>query len=105
MIADDIQLLVGTKLTQQEFFHTFEVLHQNNKQIIISSDRSPDDLKKIEERLRSGFTWGLSVDIYQPEFELRYKIIKQKLAKTSINDKFNRDVIEYIDNVCPNDVR
>lgn len=105
LIVDDIQFLVGAELTQQEFFHTFEALHQNNKQIIISSDRSPDDLKKIEERLRSRFTWGLPVDIYPPEFELRCEIIKQKLSKTSIKDMVNRDVIEYIANACPNDVR
>lgn len=105
LIVDDIQFLVGAELTQQEFFHTFEALHQANKQIIISSDRSPDDLKKIEERLRSRFTWGLPVDIYPPDFELRCEIIKHKLAKTSIKDKVNRDVIEYIANACPNDVR
>jgi len=105
LIVDDIQFLVGAELTQQEFFHTFEALHQANKQIIISSDRSPDDLKKIEERLRSRFTWGLPVDIYPPDFELRCEIIKHKLANTSIKDKVNRDVIEYIANACPNDVR
>jgi len=105
LIVDDIQFLVGAELTQQEFFHTFEALHQANKQIIISSDRSPDDLKKIEERLRSRFTWGLPVDIYPPDFELRCEIIKHKLANTSIKDKVNRDVIEYIANDCPNDVR
>ena len=105
LIVDDIQFLVGAELTQQEFFHTFEALHQANKQIIISSDRSPDDLKKIEERLRSRFTWGLPVDIYPPDFELRCEIIKQKLSNTSINTKVNRDVIEYIANACPNDVR
>lgn len=105
LIVDDIQFLVGAELTQQEFFHTFEALHQANKQIIISSDRSPDDLKKIEERLRSRFTWGLPVDIYPPDFELRCEIIKQKLANTSIKNKVNRDVIEYIANACPNDVR
>lgn len=105
LIVDDIQFLVGAELTQQEFFHTFEALHQANKQIIISSDRSPDDLKKIEERLRSRFTWGLPVDIYPPDFELRCDIIKHKLANTSIKDKVNRDVIEYIANACPNDVR
>lgn len=105
LIVDDIQFLVGAELTQQEFFHTFEALHQANKQIIISSDRSPDDLKKIEERLRSRFKWGLPVDIYPPDFELRCEIIKQKLQNTSIKDKVNRDVIEYIANACPNDVR
>jgi chromosomal replication initiator protein len=105
LIIDDIQFLVGAEKTQNEFFHTFEALHQANKQIIISSDRSPDDLKKIEERLRSRFTWGLPVDIYPPDFELRCDIIKQKLSNTSIKDKVNKDVIEYIANACPNDVR
>lgn len=105
LIVDDIQFLVGAELTQQEFFHTFEALHQASKQIIISSDKSPDDLKKIEERLRSRFTWGLPVDIYPPDFELRCEIIKQKLSTTSIKSKVNRDVIEYIANACPNDVR
>ena len=105
LIIDDIQFLVGAELTQQEFFHTFNALHQANKQIIISSDRSPDDLKKIEDRLRSRFTWGLPVDIYPPDFELRCEIIKQKINNTSIKDRVNRDVIEYIANACPNDVR
>lgn len=105
LIVDDIQFLVGAELTQQEFFHTFEALHQQNKQIIISSDRSPDDLKKIEERLRSRFTWGLPVDIYPPDFELRCEILRQNIAKTSIKDKVNRDVIEYIANACYKDVR
>ena len=105
LIIDDIQFLVGAELTQQEFFYTFEYLHQHNKQIIISSDKSPDDLKKIEERLRSRFTWGLPVDIYPPDFELRCEIINQKLKNTSIKDKVNKDVVEYIANACPNDVR
>ena len=67
LIIDDIQYLVGAEKTQQEFFNTFNYLHQSNKQIIISSDRSPDDLKILEERLRSRFMWGLPVDIYPPE--------------------------------------
>ncbi len=105
LIIDDIQFLVDSPMTQQEFFHTFEALHQANKQIIISSDRSPDDLKKIEERLRSRFKWGLPVDIHPPDFELRCEIIKQKIQNTSIKDKVNKDVIEYIANACPSDVR
>lgn len=105
LIIDDIQFLVGAELTQQEFFHTFEALHQANKQIIISSDKSPDDLKKIEDRLRSRFAWGLPVDIHPPDFELRCDIIRQKLENSSIKDKINKDVIEYIANACPNDVR
>ncbi|MEG0794359.1 MAG: chromosomal replication initiator protein DnaA [Bacilli bacterium] len=105
LIIDDIQFLVGAERTQTEFFHTFNTLHQSNKQIIISSDKSPDDLKKIEERLRSRFMWGLPVDIYPPDFNLRCDIIKEKIKNTSIENKVNDDVIEYIANSCVNDVR
>lgn len=105
LIIDDIQYLVGAEKTQQEFFHTFNALHQANKQIIISSDRSPDDLKILEERLRSRFMWGLPVDIYPPDFELRCKIIRQKVKNTSIANKVDEDVVEFIANSCQNDVR
>ena len=105
LIIDDIQFLKGKEQTQVEFFHTFNALHQANKQIIISSDKSPDDLKKIEERLRSRFMWGLPVDIYPPDFNLRCDIIRSKVKNTSIENKLNDDVIEYIANSCVNDVR
>ena len=105
LIIDDIQFLVGAEKTQQEFFNTFNYLHKTNKQIIISSDRSPDDLKKLEERLRSRFMWGLPVDIYPPDFDLRCRIIKEKIKNTSIENKMDEDVIEYIANACPSDVR
>lgn len=105
LIIDDIQYLVGAEKTQQEFFHTFNHLHQSNKQIIISSDRSPEDLKLLEERLRSRFMWGLPVDIYPPDFELRCKIIRSKLKNMSISAKIEESVIEYIANNCQNDVR
>lgn len=105
LIIDDIQFLVGAERTQQEFFHTFNALHQANKQIIISSDKSPDDLKKIEERLRSRFMWGLPVDIYPPDFNLRCDIIKAKIKNTVIENKLTEDVVEYIANSCVNDVR
>ncbi len=105
LMIDDIQFLVGAERTQQEFFHTFNALHQSNRQIIITSDKSPDDLKKIEERLKSRFKSGLPVDIYPPDFNLRCEIIKSKLKNTSIGNKVNNDVIEYIANNCPNDVR
>ena len=105
LIIDDIQFLVGAEKTQQEFFNTFNYLQQSNKQIIISSDKSPDDLKKIEERLRSRFMWGLPVDIYPPDFELRCEIIKQKIKNTTLKDMINNDVIEYIANACTNDIR
>lgn len=105
LIIDDIQFLVGADKSQQEFFHTFNTLYQMNKQIIISSDRSPDDLKKIEDRLRSRFMWGLPVDIYPPDFSLRCKIINSKIRNTSLEDKLNQEIIEYIANSCQNDIR
>lgn len=105
LIIDDIQYLVGAEKTQQEFFNTFNYLHQSNKQIIISSDRSPDDLKILEERLRSRFMWGLPVDIYPPDFDLRCRIIRKKLENTNIANLIKDESIEYIANACQNDVR
>ena len=81
LIIDDIQFLANATQSQQEFFHTFNELHQEGKQIIISSDRSPDDLKLLEERLRTRFSWGLTVNIYPPDYELRLEILKKKLKK------------------------
>ena len=105
LIIDDIQFLVGADKSQQEFFHTFNALYQSNKQIIISSDRSPDDLKRIEDRLRSRFMWGLPVDIYPPDFALRCKIIRTKIKNSSLENRLNDEVIEYIANSCQNDIR
>ncbi len=105
LIIDDIQYLVGADKTQEEFFYTFNALHQANKQIIISSDRSPDDLKKIEERLRSRFMWGLPVNIDPPDFDLRVRILKQKIKGKSIENKIDEEVLEFIANSCQNDVR
>ena len=106
LIVDDIQFLVGAEKTQQEFFHTFNALYNSKKQIIISSDKSPEDLNKIEERLRSRLTWGLPVDIYPPELQLRCKIIRSKLRKrTDFEDNLSDEVIEYIANLCTTDVR
>ena len=105
LIIDDIQYLVGAEKTQEEFFHTFNYLHTNKKQIIISSDRSPEDLKLLEERLRSRFAWGLPVDIYPPDFELRCRIVKEKISKLSIANKITDDAIEFIAQNCDTDVR
>ena len=105
LIIDDIQYLVGAEKTQEEFFHTFNYLHTNKKQIIISSDRSPEDLKVLEERLRSRFAWGLPVDIYPPDFELRCRIVKEKISKLSISSKMTDDAIEFIAQNCDTDVR
>ena len=94
LIIDDIQYLVGAEKTQEEFFHTFNDLHSKNKQIIISSDRSPEDLKQLEERLTTRFAWGLPVDIYPPDPELRCRIIRDKIKYlNTINDKTSKTKI------------
>ena len=105
LIIDDIQFLVGAEKTQQEFFFTFNALYEKNKQIIISSDRSPKDLVKLEERLKSRFMMGLPVDIYPPDLDLRIKIIKAKLKNSTLEDRLNEEVIDYIANACTSDIR
>ncbi len=96
LIIDDIQYLSGATETQKEFFHTFNSLYEGNKQIIISSDSSPEDLKKLEDRLRTRFCWGLPVDIFPPDFELRIEIIKKKIAGEQLGKEIPDDVIEYM---------
>ena len=103
LIIDDIQFLGGATASQQEFFHTFNNLHNNSKQIIVSSDRSPEDLKALEDRLRTRFCWGLQVDISPPDFALKVEIIKKKINGEKI--KINDDIINYIASNVGNDVR
>lgn len=105
LMIDDIQFLGGASKTQEEFFHTFTTLYDSNKQIIISSDRSPDDLKILEERLLTRFRWGLTVNIYPPNFELRCKILKDKMTGHEVAKLVDNEVIEYIASNCENDVR
>ena len=105
LIIDDIQFLGGAEKTQQEFFHTFNTLYDSNKQIIISSDRSPDDLKLLEDRLRTRFRWGLTVNIFPPDFDLRCKILKNKMSGHEVAKLVKNEVIEYIANNCESDVR
>lgn len=105
LMIDDIQYLEIANKTQQEFFNTFNELHCNNKQIIISSDRSPDDLNKLEERLRTRFNWGLTIDILPPDFKLRMDIIDKKIESNNISCEFPNDVKEYIASNCTSDIR
>lgn len=105
LMIDDIQYLEIASKTQQEFFNTFNELHCNNKQIIISSDRSPDDLKKLEERLRTRFNWGLTIDILPPDFKLRMDIIDKKIEGHNMAKPFPQDVKEYIASNCTSDIR
>ena len=105
LIIDDIQFLGGATETQKEFFHTFNTLYDLNKQIIISSDRSPDDLKVLEDRLRTRFSWGLTVNIFPPDFDLRVNILKNKIKDHQMIKPIPDDVIDYIANNCESDVR
>ncbi len=105
LIIDDIQFLGGATQTQQEFFHTFTNLYNDSKQIIISSDRSPNDLKLLEERLKTRFCWGLTVNIHPPDFELRKEILRKKIIAGNFETDIPEDVIEYIASNMGSDVR
>ena len=105
LIIDDIQFLGNAPKTQNEFFHTFNNLYDDKKQIIISSDSSPDDLKHLEDRLRTRFNWGLKVNIFPPDNELRKEIIRKKMANMEFSKHMSEDAIDYIANMCSSDVR
>src|SRR5699024_7157648 len=104
LLIDDIQFLAGKEQTQEEFFHTFNTLHEENKQIIISSDRPPREIPTLEERLRSRFEWGLITDNSPPDLETRIAILSKKAKAEGLNDITN-DVLLYIANQINTNIR
>ncbi|SHI97107.1 chromosomal replication initiator protein DnaA [Mesonia phycicola] len=103
LIVDDIQLLSGKAGTQDVFFHIFNHLHQNGKQVILTSDKAPVDMQDIEQRLLSRFKWGLSAELQHPDFETRISIIKNKLYRDGV--EMPEEIIEYLANNIKTNIR
>jgi chromosomal replication initiator protein len=103
LIVDDIQFIAGKEKIQEEFFHTFNSLHQANKQVLISSDKPPRDIPTLEERLRSRFAWGMTIDMQNPDFETRCAIIQTKAGAHEI--QLPSDVIEFLANLVQTNIR
>jgi chromosomal replication initiator protein len=103
LLIDDIQFLAGKEGTQEEFFHTFNALHQNNKQVVISSDRPPKSIPALESRLMTRFEWGMIADISQPDLETRKAILKVKALEKKYN--LSDDILDYIASNVSSSVR
>ena len=103
LIIDDIQFLIGKEKTQDLFFHIFNTLHQSRKQIILSSDKPPKELKGLDERLISRFQWGLSADIQPPELEMRIAILKNKAEDYGMN--VSTEILEFIAGSITSNIR
>jgi chromosomal replication initiator protein len=103
LLIDDIQFLAGKDRTKEEFFHTFNALHEINKQIVISSDRPPKDIPTLEDRLRSRFEQGLLADIQPPDFETRLAILKSKLGSSGA--MVSEEVLNFIAHKVQKNIR
>ena len=102
-LIDDIQFIAGKESTQEEFFHTFNKLYEEHKQIVMTSDRKPSDMLTLEDRLKSRFEWGLTIDIQPPDYETRMAILKNKAKNLGLN--LSDDVCNYIAINITNNVR
>jgi len=103
LIVDDVQFLAGKERVQEEFFHTFNTLHQANKQIIMSSDKPPKDIPTLEERLRSRFAWGMTIDMQNPDFETRVAILQSKSSIQGV--ELPQPVAEFLANRVQSNIR
>lgn len=103
LIIDDVQFIAGKEKTQEEFFHTFNALHQANKQIIISSDTRPKDIPTLTDRLRSRFEWGMAIDMQAPDFETRCVIIQSKANQHNVS--LSHNLVEYLAGYVQNNIR
>ena len=103
LLIDDIQFITGKEGTQEEFFHTFNALHQNNKQIILTSDRPPRAIPDLEQRLSSRFEWGMMADIGSPDFETRIAILQAKCREK--NYLLNQEILHHVGTVIQSNIR
>ena len=103
LLMDDVQFIASKERTQEEFFHTFNALTQDGKQIVLSSDRPPKDMPQLEDRMRTRFEWGLLADVQPPDLETRMLIVKRKAD--ALNFDISDDVVEYIAQKLKNNIR